>query len=185
MTKEILENAKLAFQKAINHLKNEFMWLQAGQANAAMVENISVDCYGQKMTIKALGAITIPEPQQILISPWDKWTLWFIEKAVRESSLWLNPLNDWAVLRITLPKLTEERRKELVKIVHLKLEEAKISIRQSRQDAKSKLEKLEKDKQISEDELRDSENDLQDDVSKANKEAEETSNKKEADVMKV
>lgn len=185
MTKDILEGAKIAFKKVSEHLKSEYIWLQAGQASPAMVENILTDSYGQKMPIKALASITIPESQQILITPWDKSVMSAIEKAIRDSSLELNPQNDWTAIRIIIPRLTEERRKSLVKIVHSKLEEAKISVRQVRQDSKSKLEKLEKDKQIWEDELRTSETHLQNYVNDANKELDELAKKKESDVMKV
>ena len=106
MTSEIINIAKEAFQKAIKHLKSEYMWLQAWRANSAMVENISVDSYWQKMPIKALATITIPEPQQICINPWDKSVLWSIETAVRESDLWFNPLNEWTMLIINIPRLT-------------------------------------------------------------------------------
>ena len=181
MTNEILNQVKEAFQKAIHHLKEEYTTLQAGQANPAMIENIMVNAYGQNMRIKELASTTVPEPQQLLISPWDKGLLSAIEKAIRDSDLGFNPLNDWWALRINIPKLTEERRRDLVKVVHTKAEESKISIRQSRHDGKSKLEKLE----ISEDALRDAENELQDETNKANKEVEELCKKKEEMIMKV
>lgn len=185
MVTEIVNWSKQSFERFINHLKSEYVWLQAWRANSAMVENIIVDCYGQKMAIKALATITIPEPQQICINPWDKWVLGSIERAIRDSYLWLNPLNEWTMLIINIPRLTEDRRKELVKVVHLKAEEAKISVRQSRQESKSKLEKLEKDKQISEDQLRWAEEDLQNEVSQANKQIEQLSKKKDTEMMTV
>lgn len=185
MTNDILNSAKDHFTKSIAHLKSEYSALQAGRASPSMVENILVDSYWQKMQLKSTASISTPEPQQILISPWDKWLIVAIEKAIRESDLWLNPMNDWASIRINIPQLTEERRKDLVKVVHSKLEESKIWIRQSRHDAKEKLEKLEKDKQISEDELKRSEHKLQEMVDDANKEADEVSKRKEEEVMKV
>lgn len=185
MIKEILNKTEEALEKAINHLKVEFWALQAWKANPAMAEWIKVNAYGQMMDLKACSSITAPEAQQLHISPWDKSLISSIEKALRESSFGFNPQNNWDVIIINIPALTEEKRRDLVKIVHKKSEESKISIRQARHDAKAKIEKMQKDKEISEDELKSAESDLQKLVDDKNKKVDEMTKHKEADIMKV
>ena len=185
MIKQILTKTEEWLDKSIQHLREEFLWLQAWKASPAMVENIMVSVYWSNSPIKNNAAITCPEPQQIQISPWDKWLLKVIEKAVMESDFWFNPLNNWSVLIIAVPQLTEEKRRDLVKIIHKKWEDTKVSVRNLRHDAKSKMEKLEKDKEVSQDELRDWEAGLQKLVDDKNKKIEEVVKHKETEIMKV
>ena len=185
MIKEILTKTEEWLDKSIQHLREEFLWLQAWKASPAMVENIMVSVYWSSSPLKNNAAITCPEPQQIQVSPWDKWLLSTIEKAIRESDFWFNPLNNGSVLIITVPQLTEEKRKDLVKIINKKWEDAKVSVRNLRHDAKSKIEKLEKNKEISQDELKDWENNIQKLIDDKNKKVDEIVKHKESEIMKV
>ena len=185
MIKEILTKTEEWLEKSISHLRDEFLWLQAWKASPALVENIMVNAYWTMSPLKNNAAITCPEAQQIHVSPWDKWLMSTIEKAIRDWDMWFNPLNNWSVIIVSVPALTEEKRRDLTKIVYKKWEETKISIRNLRQDAKSKLEKLEKDKEISEDELRNAEEKLQKLVDEKNKKADEVVKHKEEEIMKV
>src|SRR5437762_2599764 len=124
-----MELLKEKLNKAIEHLKQEVASLRTGRASPALVEDIEADYYGTKTAIKALGSISTPEPRQILIQPWDKGAIQPIEKAIQASGLGLNPVVDGIVIRLNLPQLTEERRKDLIKILKQKTEEVRISIR--------------------------------------------------------
>lgn len=172
-------------ERALKHLKEEFAKLQAGQANAAMVEGMLVEAYGQKQPVKAVASISVPEANQILIQPWDKGVLKEVEKAVAESDLGVNPTNDGVCVRIILPQPTQERREALVKVAKETAEEAKISVRQARQHVLEELKKEEKAKEISEDERRGEENKLQEKVDKVNKEIEEVLKEKESSLRTV
>lgn len=185
MIKEILNKISESSDKAIHHLQTEFWGLQAWKANPAMVESVKVNAYGQMVDLKTCASVTVPEAQQLHISAWDKSLISSIEKALRDSTLWFNPQNNWVVIIINIPALTEEKRKDLVKIVHSKAEDAKISIRQIRHDAKAKLEKANKNKEISDDELREWESNLQKIVDEKNKKIEEMSKKKENSIMTI
>ena len=182
---DAITTAKADFEKAISFLKKEFAGLQTGRASAALVEDILVDSYGQMTPIKHVANISV-NGQDILIDPWDKGQLTSIEKAIREKSdLGLNPNNTGAAICITVPPLTEERRKEIVKIVHQKAEHAKVSIRQARHTALDALKKEEKEGEISEDEWHRLEKELQKAVDDANAHVEEMTKHKEEEVMKV
>jgi len=185
MIKEILKKTDEWLEKAINHLREDFLWLQAWKASPALVENIIVNAYWSNSPLKNNAAITCPESQQIHISPWDKWLMSIIEKAIRDWDMWFNPLNNWSMIIVNIPALTEEKRKELTKVVHKKWEDAKVAVRNIRQEWKNKLEKLEKDKEISEDQLRGAENDLQKLIDNKNKKIEEIVKHKEGEIMKV
>ncbi|MFH1012849.1 MAG: ribosome recycling factor [Candidatus Peregrinibacteria bacterium] len=185
MPQQILNTAVERFSDAVTHLRGEYAKLQTGRASTALVENLMVDSYGSKMPLKGLASISIPEPTQIAIQPWNRDQITQIEKAIRESNLGLNPRNDGVVIRLMLPPLIEERRKELVKVVHKDAEEAKISIRNARHEAMAELKAMEKEKQISEDELATREKRLQEKVDEFNRQIDEIAKKKESDVMTV
>ena len=172
-------------QDALDHLHNEYAKIQTGRANAALVESIMVDSYGVKSPLKALANISIPEAKQIAIQPWDRGQLSNIEKAILEADLGLVPQNDGVLIRLNLPPLTEERRKDLVKLVHKYAEDARISIRTARHDSLNQFKEMEKAKEISEDELKGKEKNVQEKVDEFNKMVEEASKKKEEDVMTV
>lgn len=177
-----LTQLQSSLTQTLDHLKSEFARLQTGRASAALVENASVLAYGQTQPLKALAGISIQDARTIVVQPWDKGTLGDIEKALQKVDLGTNPVNDGVVLRIVLPPLTEERRKTLVKVVHELAEEARISVRQLRQEVHTNVKK---DKTKSEDEHFRMEKQVQEAVEKANGEIESLAKKKEQDVMTI
>ena len=173
------------FKKASKHLLDEFARLQVGRASAALVENIPVDMYGSSQPIKAVASISIPEPRSIMIQPWDKGALAAIEKGIVGIGTGLNPVNDGICVRINIPHLTEERRIELTKHVKKLAEEAKIVVRNSRQDAHNAFKQMKSDNEITEDDLRDADKKLQSKVDDVNAEIDKFTKSKEQDVMTV
>lgn len=184
-TLEHIATAANEFQKALDHLKSEFARLQIGRATPALVEDIKVEAYGGIQPVKSLASVSVPDPKTLQIQPWDKGLLGAIEKAIQSANLGLNPINDGRVLRLPMPPLTQERRVELVKVLHQMAEQAKISIRTARGTAHSAFKTMEEAKLISEDERRLSEKHLQEKVDASNKEVEEMAKKKEQDVMTI
>lgn len=134
-------------QKVLQYLLSEFSKLQTGRANAALIEHVEVESYGQKMPMKGVASISVQDARTIVIQPWDKSVLGAIEKAIQTSNMGVNPVNDGIVIRLTLPMMTEERRKELQKLVHKLGEEARISLRQHRQKAVDAI-KQDKDEDV-------------------------------------
>lgn len=153
MIERILKDVDSRMQKTINALTHELSTIRTGRASPALVEHIKADYHGIATPINQMASISTPEPRLILIQPWDKSTLKEIEKAILKSDIGLNPSNDGNVIRITLPPLTEERRKELIKVVHKRLEDARIALRNLRRDGLEELRKAEKNKEISQDDL--------------------------------
>jgi ribosome recycling factor len=151
MHEEIKDNLRKRMDKSIESLKDEFKRVRSGRANAGLVEGVMVDYYGNKTPLKQLASISVPEPRLVVIQPWDKGSLQEIEKAFHKSDLALNPNNDGKVIRISIPPLTEERRKELVKVAKGKAEEARISIRNIRRDGNEEVKSAEKNGHVSED----------------------------------
>lgn len=182
---QFLQQAKDDFNKTLEHLKGEFSRLQIGRAQAALVESISVEAYGSWQPIKALASISIPDARTIQIQPWDKTVVSNIEKAIQTSELNINPINDGGVLRLVVPALTEERRKELSKLVHKMAEETKISVRNIRHAVYNKFKDMEKNKEITEDQLRHYEKDVQAKVDEINQAIEQLAQKKETDIMSL
>lgn len=146
------ENYQESFGKTIAHLKSELSTLRTGRATPALVEDIAVEAYGVKQPVRALASITVADAKTLAIEPWDKSILQALETAVRNSPLGINPVNDGKLLRLPLPELTADRRAELIKVLHQKLEAARISLRQVRDENKKEIEQKEKAKEISEDE---------------------------------
>ncbi len=184
-TDQFITAAQADFQKAIDHLKDEFRGLQIGRASSALVEGIMVESYGSAQPLKNLANIAIPDAQTVQIKPWDKSVLAEIEKAISNSALQLNPNNDGETIRLSIPPLTEERRRDLTKLVHQMAEQAHISVRTARQKAHDKFKQMLKDKEITEDDSRSAEKKLQDQVDSANNEIKEMAKKKEEDIMTV
>lgn len=176
---------KQNFQKTVEHLKGELAGLRCGRASAALVENIQVEVYNSKMPIKGLANIAIPDAKTIVIEPWDKSVIKSVETAVSQAGLGLNPVNDGRVLRLIIPPLTEESRKELVKVVGQKLEAARISIRQLREQVKEKIVKAEKDKEIGEDERFRLQDSLDKMASDYNAEIKKIGEEKEKEIMQI
>jgi ribosome recycling factor len=151
MDNDIFEDAERRMQHAVEALQRELGTIRTGRASPTLVERIQVDYYGTPTPIQQIAAIHAPEPRLLTIQPWDRSTLQAIEKAIQKSDLGLNPSNDGTLIRLAIPQLTEERRKEMVKLVHKKTDEAKVAIRNVRRDAHDRLREQEKAKQISED----------------------------------
>jgi ribosome recycling factor len=185
MVKDIIDSKKAAFEKAVTHFTEETGTLRTGRANPGIVENLLVDYYNAKTPLIQISSISVPEPRQIVVSPWDKGALTQIEAAIRESDLGLNPVNDGSVVRITLPALTEERRRELVKTLNSRAEEARISIRNAREDAWKEIQEAEKGGTISEDDKFRGKDDLQKVIDEYNSRLEAVREKKEGEIMTV
>lgn len=185
MVKELIDKKKTDFEKAIEHFKEDLGQLRTGRASTSLVDSLMVDYYGSKSPIKQVASITAPDPKTIMISPWDKDNLVSIEKAVRESQLNLNPMNDGQVIRINIPPLTEERRKELVKVLNQKAEEARVSVRKIREAAWSEIQEWEEEGKIGEDDKFSGKDKLQEVVNEYNKKIEEIREKKEEEVMTI
>ena len=183
--KEIQKNLQQQMDKTIEALKFEFSTIRAGRANAQMLDKIRVDYYGTPTPINQVGSISVPEPRTLMINPWDKSAMKEIEKAIRNSDLGLNPTNDGDVIRISVPALTEERRKELCKQAKKASEEFKVRIRNERRDANDRLKKLEKEGKITEDDLKKAQNDVQKLTDKYTKDIDTLLATKEQDIMAV
>ena len=169
MSLDLMQNTlEDSLKKVTSHLAEEFSKLQIGRASASLVEHIEAEAYGGRQNIKALANISVPDARTIQIQPWDKSILQAIEKGIQQSGLGINPSNDGIVIRINIPQLTEERRKDLTKIVHKIAEEAKIAVRNARHEAMEKVKGMEKKSEITEDQLAISEKKIQESVDKAN-----------------
>lgn len=182
---DVISKAAAEFDHAVSHLKDEYSRLQVGRANPALIENVNVDLYGVTQPVKAVANISIPDPRTIQIQPWDRSALAAIEKGIVGAGLGLNPVNDGTCVRISIPPLTEERRVELVKHAKKLAEDAKISIRNSRQDAHNQFKQLKANDEITEDDLHDGDKKLQNKVDEANVKIEEVLKTKEQDIMTV
>jgi ribosome recycling factor len=161
MPKQVIANTKEKMNKAIQSYSRELASIRAGRANASLLDRITVDYYGAPTPINQIAGISVPEARLLVIQPYDKTILGDIEKAILKSDIGLNPSNDGSVIRLSIPMLTEERRKELVKNVKKESEEAKIAIRNIRRDGNDELKKLEKNGEITEDALRGHNDDIQ------------------------
>ncbi len=165
-TKEVIHNAEDKMKKVIDFVTREFSGIRTGRASPALVEGLHVDYYGTPTLIKQLASISVPDVHMIVIQPWDVSAIAEIEKAILKSNLGINPFNDGKIIRLSIPALSKERRQELTKVVNKIAEEGRISLRTVRRDAKELLEKLEKDKTISEDDKFTSIDELQKHVDK-------------------
>ena len=182
---QIIEQHKPEFEKGLEMLKNELTTLRVGRANPMMVEGILVDAYGSKMPIKQMASITVPEARTLLIQPWDKALSKEVEKAIIQANIGISPVNEGAQIRLTVPQLTEENRKELVKQVREKLEKIKIVFRQVRDKIKDTIGKMEKDKELTEDDRFLLLKKLDETTKEYTTKAEEMSDKKEDEIMTI
>jgi ribosome recycling factor len=182
-TKEAIAAARTRMEKAVDDFRKELATVRTGRANAAILESIRVDFYGTLTPVNQLGTVTVPEPTMLVISPWDPSVVAAIDKAIRASDLGLNPTNDGKVVRIPIPSPTEERRKELVKHIHKVLENHRTAVRNIRRDIKEAIDKLEKDKKISQDEQKRSLDELEKVSHSETKKIEDLSVMKEKEVM--
>ena len=180
-----MRELKEGLQLIIDHLRQETGSLRTGRATPALVENLEVDYYGAKTPLKALAAIATPSPREVVIQPWDKQALQPIEKAISGSTLGLAPIADRDVIRLSIPQLTEERRKELAKLLGKYNEEARIRVRQERDEALKAVEHAYKAKELGEDERFRRKNEVQKIIDEANKKIEDTAAAKEKEIMTV
>jgi ribosome recycling factor len=185
MNNQIITEAGAHMDKTHQALLHEFATVRTGRAAASILDKVHVDAYGSSMALNQVANIKVPEPQTILIEPWDKSVMGAIEKAILSSDLGLNPSNDGQVIRVPFPPLTEERRKELVKLCRTYAEEARVAVRNIRRDANHKLDKLGKDGEASEDDVRRSEAEVQKLTDSHVKDIDDALKRKEAEIMEV
>jgi ribosome recycling factor len=160
MIGDLLTEAELKMEMAVEHVAGEFGAVRTGRANPQLLQRIAVDYYGSPTPLQQLASISVPEPRLLVVQPFDKTTISDIERAIQQSDLGLNPTNDGVVIRIAFPPLTEERRKELIKVVHRMAEDGKVAVRNVRRHSKTDMEALHGE--ISDDDIRRGEEDLQD-----------------------
>ena len=185
MPKQILSNIKDKMTKAIQAFSRELASIRAGRANASLLDRITVDYYGAPTPVNQLAGISVPEARLLVIQPYDKTILGDIEKAILKSDLGLNPTSDGNIIRIAIPALTEERRKELVKVVKKEAEEAKVAIRNIRRDGNEELKKLEKTGDITEDDLRGYSDDIQKVTDEYISKVDSVTKEKEKEILEV
>jgi ribosome recycling factor len=181
----MLSSAESRMRGAIQVLHDDLAAIRTGRANPALVEKLAVEYYGTPTPLMQLASISVPEPRSLMIKPFDQTSIKVIEKAILASELGLNPNNDGKVIHLNLPPLTEERRRDLVKHVHHRLEESKVAVRNIRRDAHNDMRDFEKEKLISEDELKRGEEDLQKLTDRFIEEVVEMGKKKETEIMEV
>ncbi|HAT51121.1 MAG: ribosome recycling factor [Nitrospirae bacterium] len=185
MVEPFLQSMDARMKKAVGALREELSGIRTGRASTSLLEHILVEAYGTPTPLNQLAAINVPEARLITVQPWDKSTTKAIEKAIMESDLGLNPMNDGEMIRVPLPELTEERRKELVKVLHKLGEQGKVAMRNIRRDSMDQAKKMEKGKKISLDELRQLEKKIQDRTDHFIKDVDGAVAQKEADIMQV
>jgi ribosome recycling factor len=184
-TKDAMAAARTRMEKAVDDFRKELATIRTGRANASLLDNVRVDYYGTPTPVNQLGSMTVPDPSMIVIAPWDQSAVGLIDKAIRAAELGLNPTNDGKVVRVPIPMLTEDRRKDLVKQLHKVLENHRTAVRNIRRDLKEAIEKLEKDKKISEDDKKRSLDELEKLSHAETKEIEDLSAAKEKEVMQI
>ena len=172
-------------EKAVDYMTHEFSGVRTGKASPALVENIDVEAYGSSMKLKQVAVISTPEPRLLVIQPFDAATTKDIERAIKESKIGINPITDGKIIRLPMPELSEERRRELVKTIKQMAEEARVRVRGHRRDGIDEAKKAQKAGEISEDEVRDLEKEIQKLTDQFGKKIDETVSAKEADIMKV
>lgn len=185
MIKDILSSHEERMNKTIDALKHEFASLRAGRATPSLLDKVMIDYYGTPTPVSQVAKVTVPEPRMIVIQPWEKQLLHEIEVAIMKSDLGLNPNSDGTALRLAIPQLTQERRKELVKTVNKKAEESKVALRNVRRDGNDAIKKLEKAKEITEDESKKGQESMQKLVDKYIKNVDSLSTAKEKEVLEV
>jgi len=184
-TKDALSQAKTRMEKAVEDFRKELAGVRTGRANVSLLDHVRVDYHGTSMPINQLGTLSVPDATMIMISPWDTSAVPLIDKAIRTTDLGLNPTNDGKVVRVPIPPLTEDRRKDLVKHIHKVLENHRTAVRNIRRDIKEAVEKLEKDKKISEDDRKRTLDELEKLTHSETKKIEDLSASKEKEVMEI
>jgi ribosome recycling factor len=179
---QILKDAQAGMEKGVENTRREFASIRSGKATSSLLDTVRVDAYGQMMPISQVASVSVPEPRMLTVTPWDKGLSQAIEKAIRDSDLGLNPASQGGLIRVPLPALNEERRRELVKVLHKLAEEGRIAVRHSRTEARDRLKKLEK---VSEDDVKSAEKDVQKIHDDAIHKIDELMKGKEAEIMEV
>lgn len=182
---ELIKNTEEKMRKSIDALEREYKSIRAGRANAAVLDRVMVDYYGVPTPVQQMAAVSVPEARTLLIAPWDKSTLKDIEKAILTSEIGINPQNDGTSIRLNFPPLTEERRKDIVKDIRKKGEDAKVAVRNQRRDALDKLKALKKANSITEDDESNGEKKIQNLTDKFCKEIDELASIKEKEIMEI
>src|ERR1700675_2815094 len=184
-SKEAMVQARTRMEKAVEDFRKELASVRTGRANVTLLDHVRVDYHGTSMPVNQLGSLSVPEPMSIVISPWDPGAVPLIDKAIRTSDLGLNPTNDGKVVRVPIPTLTEDRRKDMVKHIHKVLENHRTAVRNIRRDIKEAVEKLEKDKKISEDDKKRALDELEKLTQSETKKIEDLSATKEKEIMSI
>jgi ribosome recycling factor len=184
-TRDAMAAAKTRMEKAVDDFRKDLATLRTGRANTSLLDSIRVDYHGTPMPVNQLGTVTTPEATMIVVSPWDPSAVPLIDKAIRTADLGLNPTNDGKVVRIPIPSLTEDRRKDIVKQLHKVLENHRTAVRNIRRDLKEAIEKLEKDKKISEDDKKRALDELEKVSQSETKKIEDLSATKEKEIMSI
>jgi ribosome recycling factor len=184
-SKDAMIQAKIRMEKAVDDFRKELSSVRTGRANASVLDHVRVDYHGTSMPINQLGTLNVPDAAMIVILPWDAAAVPMIDKAIRTSDLGLNPTNDGKVVRVPIPPLTEERRKDLVKHMHKVLENHRTAVRNIRRDIKEAVEKLEKEKKISEDDRKRSLDELEKLTHSETKKIEDLSAAKEKEILEM
>jgi ribosome recycling factor len=184
-SKDALAQARARMEKAVEDFRRELGGIRTGRANVALLDHVRVDYHGTQMPINQLGTVNVPDPMMLVISPWDPGAVPLIDKAIRTSDLGLNPTNDGRVIRLPVPPLTEERRKDLVKHLHKVLENHRTAVRNVRRDFKEAIEHLEKEKKVSEDERKRSVEELDKITHSETKKIEDLSAAKEKEILEL
>jgi ribosome recycling factor len=185
MIKDVMDDAEVRMGKAIDALRRDLATIRTGRASPSLVERLPVDYYGSSTPLNQLAGISVPEPRMLVIQPWDRGSMAAIEKAIRKSELGLNPTNDGQVVRIAIPALTEERRRQLVKLVHGHVEEGKVALRNIRRDAMTHVKELLTEKLIGEDDERRAEQQVDEITRRYVSDAERVGKAKEQEVLEV
>src|SRR5271156_1305501 len=184
-SKDALAQAKIRMEKAVEDFRKELGGVRTGRANVSLLDHVRVDYHGTAMPLNQLGTLSVPDATIIMISPWDPGAVPLIDKAIRTTDLGLNPTNDGKVVRVPIPALTEDRRKDLVKHMHKVLENHRTAIRNIRRDIKEAVEKLEKEKKISEDDKKRSLDELEKVTHSETKKIEDLSAAKEKEILEI
>jgi ribosome recycling factor len=184
-SKDALAQARTRMEKAVEDFRRELAGIRTGRANVSLLDHVRVDYHGTQMPINQLGTVTVPDPMMLVISPWDPGAVALIDKAIRTSDLGLNPTNDGKVIRLPIPALTEDRRKDLVKHLHKVLENHRTAVRNVRRDLKEAIEHLEKEKKVSEDERKRSVEELDKITHSETKKIEDLSAAKEKEILEL
>jgi ribosome recycling factor len=185
MIKDVIDDAEVRMGKAIEALRRDLGTIRTGRASPSLVDRLTVDYYGSSTPLNQLAGISVPEPRLLVIQPWDRGSMPAIEKAIMKSELGLNPTNDGQVVRIAIPPLTEERRRQLVKLVHGHVEESKVALRNIRRDAMAHVKELLNEKMIGEDDERRAEQQVDELTKRFVNDAERVGKSKEQEVLEV